>query len=127
MTQNRRSKRAARSRMAQTGEKYTQARRALLALGRDGARVGEEAGVSATRRYDTPGGETLMAFMRLMADGDRQRATDLLAGAPQRARACLAQGASRHHAEEYFLGEIGHLVYAGDSALHVAAAVMWQT
>lgn len=33
MTESRRSKRATRSRMAQTGEKYTEARRAMLAAG----------------------------------------------------------------------------------------------
>jgi hypothetical protein len=35
MTQNRRSKRAVRARMVDTGEKYTEARRALLASGGD--------------------------------------------------------------------------------------------
>jgi ATP-dependent Clp protease ATP-binding subunit ClpA len=44
MTANRRSKRAIRSRMAQTGEKYTQARRALLASGGSGG-AGENPGV----------------------------------------------------------------------------------
>ena len=40
MTQNRRSKRAIRSRMADTGEKYTEARRALLASGGESDRSG---------------------------------------------------------------------------------------
>jgi ankyrin repeat protein len=43
---------------------------------------------------------------------------ELLAGAPELALACLA----RQVAEEYFLDEIRHMVYAGDTALHLAAA-----
>jgi ATP-dependent Clp protease ATP-binding subunit ClpA len=42
MTANRRSKRAVRSRMEQTGEKYTQARRALAAPGGDSGGTGED-------------------------------------------------------------------------------------
>jgi hypothetical protein len=42
MTQNRRSKDAIRSRMAETGEKYTEAQRALGAAGGDGGRDGED-------------------------------------------------------------------------------------
>ena len=121
MTQNGRSKRAARSRMAQTGEKYTEARRALLGSGRDGPRVGEQAGVPVARRDDASE-EELMALMRLIAHGDRRRASELLAGAPQLANASLATGATRQDAEGYLLGEIKHLVYAGDTALHIAAA-----
>jgi hypothetical protein len=46
----------------------------------------------------------------------------LLDGEPELARACLAVGATRHGDEEYFLDEINHHVYAGDTALHIAAA-----
>jgi ATP-dependent Clp protease ATP-binding subunit ClpA len=46
MTQNRRSKQATRSRMAQTGEKYTEARRAVLASGGAGGGAGDERGVT---------------------------------------------------------------------------------
>jgi hypothetical protein len=41
MTQNRRSKRAIRSRMAFTGQKYTDARRGFLASGGDGSGFGD--------------------------------------------------------------------------------------
>ncbi len=46
MTDDRRSKRAIRSRMAQTGEKYTEARRALLASGGDSGDAGEDPDVT---------------------------------------------------------------------------------
>ena len=68
------------------------------------------------------GDATLMSFARAIANGDQARALGLLAEAPDLALACLAQGATRHRAEEYFLEEIRHIVYAGDTALHIAAA-----
>jgi len=38
------------------------------------------------------------------------------------ARACFREGASREVAKSYFLDSISHYVYAGDTALHSAAA-----
>ena len=46
----------------------------------------------------------------------------LLGAAPDLALARLAIGATRQAAADYFLDEIGHYMYAGDTALHVAAA-----
>jgi hypothetical protein len=46
----------------------------------------------------------------------------LLAASPLLARARVAAGATRQAAKDSFLDEIGHHVYAGDTALHVAAA-----
>lgn len=63
-----------------------------------------------------------MSFARAIARGDHARSLALLAGAPELALACVADGATRHAAEEYFLDEIRHVVYAGDTALHIAAA-----
>lgn len=60
--------------------------------------------------------------MRAIGQGDQARALELLAGAPELALRGLAVGASRHSAEEYFLEEIRHIVYSGDTALHIAAA-----
>jgi Ankyrin repeats (many copies) len=60
--------------------------------------------------------------MRAIAQGDQARAAGLLARAPELALARLAVGATRHGTEEYFLDEIDHHVYAGDTALHIAAA-----
>jgi ankyrin repeat protein len=50
--------------------------------------------------------------------GDHARFSELLAGTPELALACLAEGV----AEEYFVDEIRHRVYAGDTPLHLAAA-----
>jgi ankyrin repeat protein len=63
-----------------------------------------------------------MRFARAIAHGDLARVRGELAGAPELALARLTGGATRHGAEEYFLGEIDHILYAGDTALHVAAA-----
>ncbi len=61
------------------------------------------------------GDATLTRFTRAIVDGDEARVLELLAGAPELAQA-------PHSAEEYFLDEIRHQVYAGDTALHLAAA-----
>ena len=73
MTQNRRPKRAIRSRMALTGEKYTEARRALLAPGgsRDGA--GEDPGVTITWSEDSLGWFTDQAYNAILLAADEAR------------------------------------------------------
>lgn len=63
-----------------------------------------------------------MTFARTIAQGDRARASALLAGAPELALTRLGVGTTRHGAKEYFLDGIDHHVYAGDTALHVVAA-----
>jgi hypothetical protein len=65
---------------------------------------------------------TLMEFGRAVVAGDAATASRLLAASPGLASACLEQGAARHGPEGYFLDEIKHYLYAGDTALHVAAA-----
>ena len=45
--------------------------------------------------------------------------SELLAGGPELAMAGLAVGASRQCAETYFLDEIGHYVYAGDTCFGI--------
>ena len=69
-----------------------------------------------------PSDAALMRFVQAIARGDHARVSGLLAGAPGLALAQLEVGASRRCAEEYFLDEIDHHLYAGDTALHVAAA-----
>jgi Ankyrin repeats (many copies)/Ankyrin repeat len=66
--------------------------------------------------------KALMTLARAIALGDEARALALLADAPELATACLENGATRHDAQKYVLDGVGHLVYAGDTALHVAAA-----
>jgi hypothetical protein len=55
MTANRRSKRAVRSPMEQTGEKYIEARRALLSWGGNNGGAGDDPGVTITWPQDSLG------------------------------------------------------------------------
>jgi ankyrin repeat protein len=64
----------------------------------------------------------LLVLMRAIAAGDGPGASAQLAAHPALVRAHLDVGASRADPDEYFLAEIAHPVYAGDTALHVAAA-----
>jgi hypothetical protein len=64
----------------------------------------------------------LMALVRAIVTGDAAAASRLLAASPALAGACFEKGATRQAAKAYYLDEIGHYVYAGDTALHVAAA-----
>jgi hypothetical protein len=66
--------------------------------------------------------QELLAFMRTIADGDETTATGSLSGAPQLATARLTTGGTRATSEEYFLSARHLQLYAGDTALHVAAA-----
>jgi hypothetical protein len=65
---------------------------------------------------------TLMRFAQAIVRGDQAHVLRLLAGAPELAVASLAGDATKHGAEENFFDEIPHIVYAGDTALHIAAA-----
>jgi Clp amino terminal domain, pathogenicity island component len=73
MTANRRSKRAIRSRMTQTGEKYTQARRAQLASGDHGGGAGGESGVTITWPEDSLGWFTDQAYNAILLAADEAR------------------------------------------------------
>jgi hypothetical protein len=64
----------------------------------------------------------LMALVRAIAAGDAAVAARLLAASPALARRPFAKGATRQGAKGYFLDAIGHYLYAGHTALHVAAA-----
>jgi ATP-dependent Clp protease ATP-binding subunit ClpA len=73
MTQNRRPKRAIRSRMAQTGEKYTEARRALLAWGGNRGGAGEDPAVTVTWPEDSLGWFTDQAYNAILLAADEAR------------------------------------------------------
>src|SRR5712691_10646203 len=73
MTQNRRSKRAIRSRMAQTGEKYTEAQRALQASGGNSGGAGEDPGVTITWPEDSLGWFTDQAYNAILLADDEAR------------------------------------------------------
>jgi hypothetical protein len=66
--------------------------------------------------------DPLMGFVQIVAVGDAATASQWLAASPDLARMCLAEGATRDGAKQYRFEEIGHYVYKGDTALHVAAA-----
>jgi Ankyrin repeats (many copies) len=68
------------------------------------------------------GDSAFMALVRAIAAGDAAAAEELLAASPELAGARAEHGATRQSAAEYFLADIGHHLYAGDTALHVAAA-----
>jgi Ankyrin repeats (many copies) len=65
--------------------------------------------------------DALMGFAQAVVAGDTATTSRLLAASPDLATACLEEGAARHGPEGYFLEEIRHYLYAGDTALHVAA------
>jgi hypothetical protein len=64
----------------------------------------------------------LMKLVRAIADGDADAFARLLAQSPALAGACFETGASRATAQPFFLAKVGRYIYAGDTALHVAAA-----
>jgi hypothetical protein len=63
----------------------------------------------------------LMALVKAIVAEDAAAAR-MLAASPALAKACFAHGATRRDANAYFIVAIGHYVYGGDTALHVAAA-----
>lgn len=65
---------------------------------------------------------TLRLLMERIAAADEAAVRQLLSADPQLARRALADGATRSDAAGHFLTEINHYVYAGDTALHIAAA-----
>jgi len=64
----------------------------------------------------------LVMLMRAIVAGDRARAQALLHERGDLATSVSSVGATRAAAPDFFLEEIRHYIYAGDTALHVAAA-----
>jgi len=93
MTQNRRSKRVIRSPMAQTGEKYTEARRAHLASGGHSgdASAGEYPAGTITLPEDSLGWFTDQAYNTILLAADEAR---MLSHPPGRPRTPAARGRS---------------------------------
>jgi hypothetical protein len=63
-----------------------------------------------------------MALVRAIVAGDATAADELLAESPELATARADTGATRQAAADHYLTEIAHYLYAGDTALHLAAA-----
>jgi len=64
----------------------------------------------------------LLEFARLVVDGDVKETSRRLAGTPGLATAASSVGASRQESSTFFFANIKHYMYAGDTALHMAAA-----
>jgi ankyrin repeat protein len=62
------------------------------------------------------------AIVSSNAASDAAVVSRMLAASPSLARACFHTGASRQTAKPYFLDQVGRYVFAGDTALHIAAA-----
>ena len=67
-----------------------------------------------------------MRLFAALASGDDDTARALLAAQPALATETAKSGATRQNATAFFLEPIRHYVYAGDSALHIAAAAYRQ-
>lgn len=64
----------------------------------------------------------LWRLLRAIATGNMAKASRLLAASQGLALDASPIGATRNSSKSYYFEEIGHYVYAGDTALHVAAA-----
>ena len=63
-----------------------------------------------------------LELVRLVVDGDVGKASRRLRAGPTLATTASPFGATRHKAADFFITEISHYLYAGDTALHMAAA-----
>ena len=64
----------------------------------------------------------LWSLFKAIASGDRERVLRVVEATPRLAAAPTRTGASRQTSLPYFLDAIQLQVYAGDTALHIAAA-----
>ena len=71
---------------------------------------------------DRSGDGLLLGVFRAIASGDDREVVRRLDSSSDLAVNAIQVGATREDAETYFLVAIRHYVYAGDTALHVAAA-----
>jgi len=66
--------------------------------------------------------DLLMELVKAIVMGDAATVSRLLVRSPLLARAYFEEGATRVSANAYYLHEIEHYLYSGDTALHIAAA-----
>ncbi|HET6874861.1 MAG TPA: ankyrin repeat domain-containing protein, partial [Acidimicrobiales bacterium] len=74
------------------------------------------------RQCDEPTDRALLALFRAIASGAERDVSRRLDASPDLVIRPIRIGASRDHAETYFLTGIHHYVYGGDTALHISAA-----
>jgi hypothetical protein len=65
---------------------------------------------------------TFLDFVRLVVNGETDEVSRRLAASPSLATTPTVIGATRQGAPDFFFREIAHYLYAGDTALHMAAA-----
>jgi ankyrin repeat protein len=70
----------------------------------------------------TPPDDALYDFVRVIIAGDTAMAAQLLDHSPALVHARCVVGATRQGPNPYFFEAIAHYMYAGDTALHMAAA-----
>jgi hypothetical protein len=63
-----------------------------------------------------------MALVKAILNGDAKQAAAMVAASPGLATAGFQTGATRASAKPHFLAQISRYIYAGDTALHIAAA-----
>jgi ankyrin repeat protein len=78
--------------------------------------------VSTTGRADGGRDDALLALFRSIAAHDEADVAQRLGASPELGNRPIRVAATRQDAKQYFLTPIAHYVYAGDTALHVAAA-----
>jgi ankyrin repeat protein len=66
--------------------------------------------------------QAVMILIRDIVAGDIAAVTQSLAASPALASSSLRRGATRQSTQDFFLHEIAHYLYAGDTPLHAAAA-----
>jgi ankyrin repeat protein len=64
----------------------------------------------------------LMGLIRAIAASDADTVSRMLQASPALASGAVELGATRGDATTYYLDDINHYVYVGDTALHIAAA-----
>jgi ankyrin repeat protein len=69
-----------------------------------------------------PAPDTATELVRAIAADEVDTVSRMLAATPGLATAAVAGGATRSDAATYYLDEINHYVYSGDTPMHVAAA-----
>jgi ankyrin repeat protein len=77
-------------------------------------------GADTRRKYGQS--SALMTLLRAIASRDQQGASRLLDASPGLAQQVSEMGATRQVSTAYYFKEIEHYLYAGDTALHIAAA-----
>lgn len=67
-------------------------------------------------------GRIFSAFIRAVLGGDIALTARMLADHPELARCRFGEGATRDNPKDFFVQEIMHYIYRGDTAVHLAAA-----